>query len=135
MTTGRINQISTRNLFFVFFPYRYRPKSRGAVGGKSRSHARRNGHTTLYTSSNVNPPSTPALAVSAFTVFPIVCPVWLGFFQYRFSRVYLCRLCRGGPPFGRRQPFFRAPAVSRLRPGRPLRDVSDAMIPTLVPCD
>ena len=98
MTTGRINQISTRNLFFVFFPYRYRPKSRGAVGGKSRSHARRNGHTTLYTSSNVNPPSTPALAVSAFTVFPIVCPVWLGFFQYRFSRVCTCADCAGGTP-------------------------------------
>lgn len=151
MTTGRINQISTRNLSSISRLFcRYRPKSRGVVACVVESRVKKSEPCTpclclLHTSH----PSHP-LAANDTSLWP--CPLYChrrlsrrGWgYIYRFSRVNLCRLVGGSPVVETSAvlpgpcadtTFFRAPAVSRLRPGRPLRDVSDAMIPTLVPCD
>ena len=96
MTTGRINQISTRNLFSFFrigidrkaeVPWEVKVGAMHAGMGILRSTL----HQMLIL------PRHQPWPCPLFTVFPIVCPVWLGLFQYRFSRVYLCRLCRGDP--------------------------------------
>ena len=125
-----------------------KPRCRGVRGGESGKKSRSRARHACACSTRLTLPFPLAANDTSLWPCPLYCHRRLSRrgwgYIYRFSRVTMCRLVGGSPVVETSAvlpgpcadtTFFRAPAVSRLRPGRPLRDVSDAMIPTLVPCD